>query len=387
LDDIPPRRRRIIFFRQGKFSHTNENVVTWLREQFPEEELVQIDVLQEVIKSSRVVVYLAAAAALKTYLRRIVLEGQEFRDMYYKTPYLFRAVRRLIGQKYAELAKTCLFSIQTQSLYDASIPGLPHFLYTDHTHLANLRYPGVTRAQLSTPAWIELERSIYHRVRMNLVMSEFVRDSLIEDYGCEPSRIAVVGAAPNVPPPDAVPDNANYSNQVILFVGIDWERKGGPYLVEAFRKVSAQVPGAKLVIAGSTPKIDLPNVQVLGRVPRPEVSRLLLESSVLALPSLREPQGMIAIEALAHGIPVVATNVGALPEAVEDGKCGRIIPPCDSLALADALIDLISDPAKCRKYGEAGRESARARYYAESVSQRMGEAIRAGLAEPAGARR
>ena len=80
-----------------------------------------------------------------------------------------------------------------------------------------------------------------------------------------------------------------------------------------------------------------------------------------------------------HGIPVVATNVGALPEAVEDGKCGRIVPACNAEALAEALIELLSDPGLCRRYGEAGREIARRRYSPEAVSKRMGDAIRAAL--------
>ena len=383
MDESYSRRTRILYFRQGNFSYTNENVATWLREQFPDKELIQIDVLQEVIKTSRYVVCRSAATTLATYLRRITLGGEEFRDLYYRTPYLFRAIRRMIAEKYSDLARSCLFSIQTQSLYDASIDGLPHFLYTDHTHLANLKYPGAKRSQLSIPGWIELEKTIYHHVEANLVMSAFVRDSLVEDYDCDPARIAIIGAAPNVAPPDDLPDNGGYSNRKILFVGIDWERKGGPILLEAFRQVLEKIPDAQLTIAGCSPRVDLPNVKVLGRVPRTEISGLLLGSSMLALPSVREPQGMIAIEALAHGIPVVATNVGALPEAVEDGRTGRIVPPGDAGALAAALIELLSDPALCRRCGEAGRVSARERYSYEAVSRNLGEAIRARL--PAGA--
>ena len=173
------------------------------------------------------VTYGGAAIAGMTYLRRIMGGERDFRDLFYRTPFLFHAIRRMIAQKYAALAGSCLFSMQTQSLYDASIDGLPHFLYTDHTHLANLRYPGADRSRLFKPEWIELERSIYHRVRMNLVMSGFIRESLLEDYGCDPSRIAVVGAAPNMTTPEGFPENGGYSNRVIVFVGVDWERKGG----------------------------------------------------------------------------------------------------------------------------------------------------------------
>jgi glycosyltransferase involved in cell wall biosynthesis len=373
----------VLFFRQGSFSHINDRVAGWLREQFPQADLMEIDILQDVIKPSRQVVYRGAATALITYARHIACGHRDFRDLFYRTPYLFHAIRRLVAEKYSALASSALFSIQTQSLYDAGIEGLPHFLYTDHTHLANLRYPGAGPSRLLSPRWIQLEAGIYHRVRTNLVMSSFIRDSLVEDYGCEPSSVAIVGAAPNLPPPASLPDNAGYSNRTILFVGVDWERKGGPLLVEAFRKVLETMPDARLIIAGSAPDVRMPNVEIVGRVPLAEISRLLLRSSVLALPTWREPQGVNAIEALMHGIPVVATDVGALPEMIADRATGRIVPPGDAAALAAALTELLSDPALCRRYGEAARESTPARYSSEAVSRKMGDAIRAALAPAA----
>jgi glycosyltransferase involved in cell wall biosynthesis len=378
VDDLS-RRSRILFFRQGSFSHINDRVAGWLREQFPGREVIEIDVLQDVLKPERRILYLAAATALVTYLPRIAAGHRDFRDLFYRTPLLFHALRRLIAEKYAALAPTALFSIQTQSLYDAGIEGIPHFLYTDHTHLANLRYPGATRSRLFSPRWIELETSVYHRVRCNLVMSAFIRDSLIQDYHCDPARIAVVGAAPNLPPSPAIPDNADYSNRTILFVGIDWERKGGPVLVEAFRKVRKTLPDARLIIAGATPHLHEPNIEIAGRIPLAEVSCLLLRSTVLALPSLREPQGVNAIEAMMHGIPVVATNIGALPEMVQDRKTGLIVPPNDPDALATALTDLLSNPIRCRRYGRAARQSAMDRFSSPVISQRLGDAIRSGL--------
>jgi len=379
VHDAIAKHAHILFFRQGTFSHINDRVAGWLREQFPDVEVVEIDILQDVIKTSPTVVYRGGAMALITYLQRILSGSHDLRDIYYRTPFLFHAIRRMVARKYSDFIPTSLFSIQTQSLYDASIDGLPHFLYTDHTHLANLRYPGVRRTQLFSSQWIKLESALYHRVRANLVMSSFVRDSLIEDYACDPSRVSIVGAAPNLPPPASLPDNAEYSNRTILFVCTDWERKGGPLLIEAFRTVLKRIPDARLIIAGCSPGVQAPNVEILGRVPLPEVSRLLLGSSVLALPSRREPQGINAIEALMHGIPVVATSVGALPEAIEDGKTGRIIAPGDTEALSSSLIDLLSNPALCRRYGEAARERALARYSAPVVSKRMGDAIRGSL--------
>ena len=379
MQDTSPPRTRILFFRQGNFSHINDRVGGWLREQFPKQEIVEIDILQDVIKASRLITVRGAITAALTYARRIACGDHDFRDLYYRTPYLFHAIRRLVAEKYAGLAESCLFSIQTQSLYDASIEGLPHFLYTDHTHLAQLRYPGAGATQLLSPGWIKLESALYHRVRTNLVMSAFIRDSLIEDYGCEASAVAVVGAAPNLPPPSTPLENANYSNRTILFVGVDWERKGGPVLLEAFGEVVKKIPDARLIIAGCSPEVEMANAQVVGRVPLAEISRLLLHSSVFAMPSWKEPQGIAPIEAMMHGVPAIATSVGALPEVIEDGRTGRIIAPGDAAGLGNALIELLTDPALCRRYGEAARESALARYSSRVVSKRMGDAIRGAL--------
>lgn len=379
MHDIIPSRSRILFFRQGAFSYTNDRLTRSLAQEFSDLDIVEIDILRDVVKPLSSVVFRGAAAAALTYLPRILAGDHNYYNLFFRTPFIFNAIRRIIATKYAPLARTALFSIQTQSLYDASIDGLPHFLYTDHTHLANLNYPGANTSQLAARSWIKLESSIYHRVRKNLVMSGFVRDSLTNDYSCDRSRVSVVGASPNLTPNGAPLNNADYTNRTILFIGIDWERKGGPILLSAFRKVLDRIPDARLIIVGASPRVDLPNVEILGRLPLAEIPPLILRSSLFAFPSLREPYGIAAIEALMHGIPVVATNIGALPEIVEDGVSGRIIPPGDVNALAETLISLISDPALLRRYGAAGQQSARARFSQDIVTRRLGDAIRSSL--------
>ena len=287
----------------------------------------------------------------------------------------------MIAEKYGRLAEGTLFTIQTQGLYDASLEGVPHFVYTDHTHLANLQYPGTRPEHLASPRWIRLEKEIYQKARMNLVMSRFIRTSLIEDYECEPDQIAIVGAASNMPEPREPLQNDGYGNKTILFVGIDWARKGGPLLLEAFKKVQAAVPDARLIIAGASPEVAMPNVEVVGRVPLEEVSRLLQRAAVATLPSFREPQGVIVIEAQLHGLPVVASDIGALPEMVADGRTGKIVPVGDRDALAAALTELITNPALCRSYGEAGRARAREFYSDEAVKRKIAAAIRVSIGE------
>jgi glycosyltransferase involved in cell wall biosynthesis len=94
---------------------------------------------------------------------------------------------------------------------------------------------------------------------------------------------------------------------------------------------------------------------VLPRASTEELVRLYNRSQVVVLPSLYEGFGLPAVEAMACGVPVIATRAGALSEIVEDGVTGILVPPADAAALNAALRLLLSDPELCRRMGEAGR--------------------------------
>jgi glycosyltransferase involved in cell wall biosynthesis len=86
------------------------------------------------------------------------------------------------------------------------------------------------------------------------------------------------------------------------------------------------------------------------------------------------------VEALHHGLPVVGTRIGAVPELVEEGVCGFLVDAGDVAALADRLERLVADAALRRSMGERARRRARERYTWESVAARMAESVRAALA-------
>jgi glycosyltransferase involved in cell wall biosynthesis len=86
---------------------------------------------------------------------------------------------------------------------------------------------------------------------------------------------------------------------------------------------------------------------------------VLADWDVYVQPSLGEPFGIAALEAMAAGLPVVATSAGGLPELVEHGRTGWLIPPCDPSALADRLRSLLIDPGERHRMGIAGHVRAR----------------------------
>jgi L-malate glycosyltransferase len=138
----------------------------------------------------------------------------------------------------------------------------------------------------------------------------------------------------------------------VLFLGGLERRKGVDTLLDAFETVAPSRPGVQLRLAGSgslesairerAAREPLAGrVALLGRVSREEVPALLRSSTLLAVPSRGEPFGMSALEALASGLPVVATDAGGVAELVPDGG-NRKVPPGDPAALARALEELLA---------------------------------------------
>ena len=104
------------------------------------------------------------------------------------------------------------------------------------------------------------------------------------------------------------------------------------------------------------------HVRLLGTVPSAEVARRLRGSDVLMLPSLDEGLPKVLLEAMACGLPVVATDCGGVSEAFSDGVEGLLVPPRDAAAMAVALERLWRDPALRTRLGEAGRRTATSRF-------------------------
>jgi glycosyltransferase involved in cell wall biosynthesis len=369
-------RRRIAFIKRGLFSYSNVRTLEQLRAQFSTHEIEVIDVSSDLLQRRPWVPLLAALAAFGCYGRRLLTRRQSLRAVFFRTPFAFHATRRLIRARLAPCAAEYAFTFQTQSLFDAHLPGVPHFVYTDHTHLANLRYPSFERSLLAKPEWITCERTIYENATLTFVMGGHVARSLVEDYGLPAARTATVFAGSNIDPAPVALDNADFTNRTILFIGIDWERKGGPVLLEAFAQLARRVPEARLIIAGSTPRTDDPRIDVRGKIPRDEVKSLLRRASVLCLPTRMEPFGIAPIEAHHHGLPVVATRLGAIPDMVLDGESGHLVPPDDPAALAAALEDLLLDPAKARRFGQRGRVHVAEHFTWEATGRKIATAIR-----------
>ena len=154
-------------------------------------------------------------------------------------------------------------------------------------------------------------------------------------------------------------------------VSVGWLKpvKGHDVLVEAFARVRAAVPGARLVLVGRGPgRPDLEGraralgigeaVEFAGVLDREGVRERLRAADVFALPSRSEAFGLALLEALSSGLPAVATSVGGIPDILAGGG-GVTVPPEDPAALADALVALLRDPARRRAMSADGVARAR----------------------------
>ncbi|HEY8470489.1 MAG TPA: N-acetyl-alpha-D-glucosaminyl L-malate synthase BshA [Longimicrobiales bacterium] len=148
-------------------------------------------------------------------------------------------------------------------------------------------------------------------------------------------------------------------------------------VVRAFARASRRVP-ARLVLVGDGPTRGLAQqvaeeegvaarVTFLGK--QSSVAELLACADVLLLPSESEAFGLVALEAMACGVPVVATAVGGIPELVPDGEAGFLVPLGDVDAMADAVVALLTDPARWQAASTAAREVA-TRFSADRIVPR-----------------
>jgi glycosyltransferase involved in cell wall biosynthesis len=148
----------------------------------------------------------------------------------------------------------------------------------------------------------------------------------------------------------------------IIFAGDLRPMKGLDVLLEAYAGLSNPMP---LVLIGKTwpdtPAMFVDGVTVHDRWPNAAVIEAFRRSSIAVVPSVwAEPFGIVVIEAMAGGTPVVASDVGGIPEIIEDGISGVLVPPGDALALREALSGLMADPIRRQAMGEAARRRSEA---------------------------
>lgn len=204
-------------------------------------------------------------------------------------------------------------------------------------------------------------RRAYTAARHLVAWAPWVRDSIVDDYAVDPCRIEVIHPGTRIPGRAAQPGSDGGALR-LLFVGGDFERKGGSELLVAVARLGCE--WRLDVVTREHVPTDCPRVIVHNGV-RPysdELLRLYLHAHAFVLPSRGDAVPHVILEAMASGLPIVATRVGAIPDLIEDGVNGLLVNPGDATALGDALAILAADAPLRARLGAAGRERARRDY-------------------------
>jgi glycosyltransferase involved in cell wall biosynthesis len=282
---------------------------------------------------------------------------------------LWRLALGTVALLHVHIASNASFWRKAMFIVPARLLGVPYLL---HMHGGNF-LGFYNRASPGGRAFI---RWIYRGAHRVIALSDEWRAIVAS---VEPAcRIVVIPNPVEVPAWSAPLAD---SPPQVLFLGVLEERKGVHDLLHAWTHVLARHPDARLVLAGSGSDASVGalvrslglegSVSMPGWVGADERSRLLRASWAFALPSHLEAMPMAVLEAMAAGLPVVATRVGGIPAAVSHGVSGFLVEPRDPTAIAQALGALLADAAMRRSMGRAGRARALEHFSPERIVPRV----------------
>jgi glycosyltransferase involved in cell wall biosynthesis len=202
-----------------------------------------------------------------------------------------------------------------------------------------------------------LEGKTLRRFDTIISVCDFTRQEIIRGFGLDEGKVFTIynGFTPDVRT-DASRAWHERENRV-LFVGGNPQRKNLPLLLKALPYVKCQIPDVKVTVLGGDSHIDkLINdmvdasaaeaVESLGFVPNHEVLRFMAKSKVFAMPSLYESFAFVYLEAMSHGLPVIAGKIGGAPELIRNGIEGYLVDASDVESTAEKILELLSDEEK-----------------------------------------
>ncbi len=231
-------------------------------------------------------------------------------------------------------------------------------------------------------------RAMFRRANRVIVLGAGWRDFVCDEIGVDRERVVIMHNS--VPVPATIRREPSPGPCRILFLGRLGARKGVPELLQALATDRVRSLEWIAVVAGDGAienyrkmLVDLnlkERVELPGWVGPDTVSAYLGDADILALPSHNEGLPMSVLEAMAHGLAIVTTPVGAISEAIDDGVSGLLVPPGDVDALADALARIIEDASLRQSLSRAAINSFSERFDVRNLSRRLTEIYRESIA-------
>lgn len=241
---------------------------------------------------------------------------------------------------------------------------VPCITYDDGTYRQMVSHPESDISKAGFPGdhvekWIRQQSESCAAASLCCTSTSWAAASVEADYKIPASRIAVVGMG-HRPRTMAVSDR-DWSTPRFLFVGVDWERKNGAAVLEAFSKVRELYPRSTLHVVGEHPQIDDPGVTGYGLIHRNDIEgqlrldRLYATATAFVLPSRFDPSPISYLEAASAGLPVIATSVGGAGELLGSGAI--TVDPLDTRQIEMAMLRLCQ-PHEAMALGTAAKAAA-----------------------------
>jgi glycosyltransferase involved in cell wall biosynthesis len=252
-------------------------------------------------------------------------------------------------RKWIGVADAAFFHTQATALLSANFMYcVPSIISLDATPLQvdamGGAYAHGTMGTRSERVKFSIYQLVFKRAKRLVTWSQWAKDSLVADYGVDPDIVSVIPPGIDLSTWGAKPKHAPLGNRQVLFVGADFVRKGGDTLLAAFRRAKSDGARIELDIVTKTPPIgvleDGERVH-LGLHPGDSKLRELYDAAdIFAFPTRGDCSPLAIMEAMASGLPVISTKIGAIPEMLDFGKCGKLIDIDSVEQLTDALMKL-----------------------------------------------
>ena len=303
----------------------------------------------------------------------------------------FSPVRRLISSRRAGRAATALARpgaavLQVGAWYDAAARATPPAALRCSYHDSNLALLIRQGQFVQQPdaghirRTLRAERRVFDGLDVIFTMSEWLRTSIIKDFEQDPDKVVVVGSGVNLkqlPPPLR---NRRAPSQTLLFVGFDFAGKGGQEILQAFAQVRRRLPNARLQIVGPPPQSSVAGVEWIGAIDRSgsgdlRFQKILANATGFVLASHYDAFPNVFLEAMAYSLPCIGTPVGGIPEIIQDGATGHLVPVGDIVQLATAMEKVLADPDNAALMGEAGYRRVTERFTWDLVGRKMAHEI------------
>ena len=264
---------------------------------------------------------------------------------------------------------------------DATFAGIANF-YPQYSNF----HPDVVKD------WHQMERLALDKCRLAIYSSDWAAQSAIEHYQADPQKVKVVSFGANIDRhldyervKEAI-DSRPYDVCKLLFLGVEWLRKGGNVAYQVAKQLNEAGLSTELTVVGCQPEIDEPlpeYIRALGFIKKStdegkeRLNRLILESHFLILPSIADCTPMVLAEANSLGVPCISTNVGGIPSIIRSGENGELFAPDADIAdYCSYIQDFFTDYPRYRELAYSSFDAYKSRLNWQAAGEKVKSLLR-----------